>query len=388
MAEDKPIRIDDAHYVNEATLELLKWRIESDVKSRLWRSLGIPAGSVGILAILYVLFVAIPQHIEKSDAVKVGLDTAVAKYLKDPERGQRFLQQQVEKITQEQVQVAVGEQVKAAVKTYFTDPQGGQRFVAAQINSAVEAHFSRSDAGRKFVQELVTGYLTSADGKKAIQDQVKRELEPRVASLLEPIKKNAARLVIQVEPLPEVTEVEKGTIDHLMRFLRSPEVDRLRRGSGLIALTKRIREGARYADFAIEMYLDELQQAFGARFRHVVLTDFDGFLARIDPAVFRAALRHQRDRLMRVLNADRGALSRERAQWELNQIFGMSVSDAIHEDWNVAKALRADVWVRAPGPNREVAVLGQQGRFIGTTTRDRLLATVLGSTAGRTPLLG
>lgn len=388
MAEDKPIRIDDTLYVNEATLELLQRRIESDVKARLWRSIGIPAGSVGILAVLYVVFVAIPQHIEKSETVKLGLDTAVAKYLKDPERGQRFLQQQVEKITQEQVQVAVGEQVKVAMKNYFADPQGGQRFVTAQINSAVEAHFTRSDAGRKIVQELVTGYLTSADGKRAIQDQVKRELEPRVASLLEPIRKNAARLVIQAEPLPEVTEVEKGTIDQLMRFLRSPEVDRLKRGTGPIALTKRIRQGARYADFAIEMYLDELQQAFGARFRHVVLTDSEGFLVRIDPGIFRAALRQQRERLMRVLNADRSALTREGAQRELKQIFGVSVSDAIHEDWNVAQALRADVWVRVAAPNREVTVLGQQGRFIGTTTRDRLLATILGSAPGRTPLLG
>jgi len=327
-------------------------------------------------------------NIEKSETVKLGLDTAVAKYLKDPERGQRFLQQQVEKITQEQVQVAVGEQVKVAMKNYFADPQGGQRFVTAQINSAVEAHFTRSDAGRKIVQELVTGYLTSADGKRAIQDQVKRELEPRVASLLEPIRKNAARLVIQAEPLPEVTEVEKGTIDQLMRFLRSPEVDRLKRGTGPIALTKRIRQGARYADFAIEMYLDELQQAFGARFRHVVLTDSEGFLVRIDPGIFRAALRQQRERLMRVLNADRSALTREGAQRELKQIFGVSVSDAIHEDWNVAQALRADVWVRVAAPNREVTVLGQQGRFIGTTTRDRLLATILGSAPGRTPLLG
>jgi len=69
---------------------------------------------------------------------------------------------------------------------------------------------------------------------------------------------------------------------------------------------------------------------------------------------------------------------------ELNQIFGAPVSDAIPQEWTVTKSLRAPVWGSPIEPHREVAVLDEHGKFIGTTTRDRLLAAIFSSVPEKT----
>jgi hypothetical protein len=50
------IKIDEKNFVNEATLELLQRRIESEVRKNILLSIGAPVGGGGILAILLMFF--------------------------------------------------------------------------------------------------------------------------------------------------------------------------------------------------------------------------------------------------------------------------------------------------------------------------------------------
>jgi hypothetical protein len=104
--------------------------------------------------------------------------------------------------------------------------------------------------------------------------------------------------------------------------------------------------------------------------------DADGaFLARIEPGLFKQRLRAAREPLMRVLNAEAGALTPDQARAELNRLFGTAVDAAILPGVSVRDALRDDLWKRAP--RGEVVVLREGGRFMGTTTQARLLEAVL-----------
>src|SRR3954469_22014758 len=62
---DESTRLGGDLAVNEATLELLRHRIEAQVRSSLFRSVGLPVGGAGIVAILIGLFVYVPDQLKK-----------------------------------------------------------------------------------------------------------------------------------------------------------------------------------------------------------------------------------------------------------------------------------------------------------------------------------
>lgn len=65
MDDKEPLRVDSELYVNQATLELLRRQIESEVKGGFFRWIGLPIGGAGVVAILLTVFVWIPDKIEK-----------------------------------------------------------------------------------------------------------------------------------------------------------------------------------------------------------------------------------------------------------------------------------------------------------------------------------
>ena len=384
MASDQPVTVPASLQVNEATLELLERRIEANVKASFFKSVGAPVGLAGIAAIAYTLFSWIPGHIssflEKDPAFRNGLKTAAESYLHDPERGQRFVREQIELTTREQLPAAVAERVRAEVATYFGGAEG-KRLVAGQVTESVGVYFKTT--GQAAIQQQVASHLAGDEVKRLIRDQVKRELAPGVASLLEPVMKNSRRQVSAALELEEVLGVdrrpgmlEKSSVEDLHRQLESARGRDLLRGGQDIAMTKTVRLGRVYAPDVIELYLETLEQKFGRRFRHVVIMDADGaFLARIEPGLFKQRLRAAREPLMRVLNAEAGALTAVQARAELSGLFGAAVDAAILPGVSVRDALRDDLWKRAP--RGEVVVLREDGRFMGTTTQARLLEAVL-----------
>lgn len=371
-------QVPDSLHVNEATLELLERRIESKVKTSFFAWIGAPVGLAGIGAIAFTLFSYIPSNIssylEKDPRFMATLDTAAKAYLADPKRGQAFLKLQIDQSTR----AAVADQVQAEVAAYFADPAGGKKAVATQVASAADAYFKTS--GLPAIQQQVAAYLTGSEVKQLVRDQVKRELEPRLAGLLEPVMKNTRQQVTVVAALPDVVGIEKAAIEDLDRALRGPQGQELRSSTRPVALTIRIRRGHVYDAGAIQFYLDTLQRELPGRLRHVVIGDADGtFLARVDPPLFQARLRGNADPIMRVLNAG-PELTAASARTQLNGLFAAKVDTAIAPGTTTRDALRAPLW--DGGPAVAVAVLDEQRRFLGTTTREQLLDAVFRPIAG------
>jgi hypothetical protein len=384
MASDQPVTVPASLHVNEATLELLERRIEANVKASFFKSVGAPVGLAGLVAIAYTLFSWIPGHIssflEKDPAFRNGLKTAAESYLLDPERGQRFVREQIEVTTRAQIPAVVGERVRAEVAAYFGGAEG-KKLVAGQVTESVGVYFKTT--GQAALQQQVASHLSGEDVKRLIREQVKRELAPGVASLLDPVMKNTRRQVSEALELENVLKVdrrpgllEKSSVEDLQRQLDSAQGRALRDGTKDVAMTKTIRRGRVYDPEVIGLYLDTLEQKFGARFRHVVILDSDGgFLARVEPGLFRQRLGSAREPLMRVLNAEGRAITPAQVQAELNRLFGMAVDVAILPGVNIRDALRDGLWQRAP--RGEAVVLLDGRRFMGTTTRDKLIDAVL-----------
>ena len=75
--EPSNLKIDKDTYVNEATLELLQRRIEANVRSSFLKTVTLPIGGGGILAILVAVFLWVPQKVEsflKDPSVKEMVD--------------------------------------------------------------------------------------------------------------------------------------------------------------------------------------------------------------------------------------------------------------------------------------------------------------------------
>ncbi len=61
--DQEQIKIADEHYVNEATLELLSRRIDSEVKSSFLKWVGLPIGGAGLVAILWAILFFLPNEV-------------------------------------------------------------------------------------------------------------------------------------------------------------------------------------------------------------------------------------------------------------------------------------------------------------------------------------
>lgn len=91
MNETHTVIVDKELYVNEATLDYLRRRIEGEVKGNFFRWIGLPVGGVGLVTIVLTIFLWIPEKIETiietNPVIQKTLDRSATEYLNDPERG-------------------------------------------------------------------------------------------------------------------------------------------------------------------------------------------------------------------------------------------------------------------------------------------------------------
>lgn len=373
MAEEERARVDSELYVNPATLELLRRRIESEVKSGFFRSVGLPVGGAGVLAILFALFVWIPDKIatfiEKDPNVQEKLKSSAVAYLNDPEKGQKFVRTQVE----------------AFLPAYLQDPKGGQEIIRQHIEKTGQKHVETATAsffkesGPKLIRELVDKHLKSPEVKELLVRSINDALQPKVTALSEEIHLNIGKLVVKIkEPFGDVKKFSKGSSQKLDNFLRSNEARELKSKGTPIALTITIRGGQqRYDENVIKDYLHKLRSKFGRQFRHVLFLDNDGkFLALLSPEQLQIGFTEDAQRLMDLLNSTT-ALSTSEATRELERLFSKRSATFIRSEWNVRKALSTPVWSSPQKLNKEVAVVGSRKKFIGTTSRRRLIEGIL-----------
>ena len=361
MGDQERIKVDSELYVNEATLELLRRRIESGVKANFLRSIGLPIGGAGAAAIVFALFFWIPEQIKP----------IVEGYLAS-EGGQKFVRGQIEKTARKQVEVEVG--------AYFTDEMG-ETLVRTQLEALVQ----KDPVIRKTLQQSAQRYLTNPEtGQQLLIETVNRALAPATAQLSEEIRENMGRLVAEVvlsveyaegveEEDPEI--IEKQSIEQLYQFLDSPKASELKRNGVPIALSKSTRRGIRYKAGAIDRYIEELQRYFEEQFSMVLILDNDEkFLALLTPEQVQGALD---DSLMSLLNASADQLSTEDARAALADRFGKGCVQFIRTDWSVGEALRRPVWLQPERMTEKLTVIDADGKFEGTTSRYRLITGIL-----------
>lgn len=366
---EEQLTIDGTHYVNEATMELLRRRIETDVRRSFWSWIGLPVGGAGILGVLYVVFVAIPNYVvdyvDSDEKIKSRMDTAVVDYLKDEERGGHLIKAQVDE--------ASGPMVQAAVPSYLASEEG-QRLLREGIDQVV-AEYYEGDEGKKRIRELVSEYMDSKPVRDLIRTAVSKALSPAVARLTDEIRANLSELVVEVAPVPTAARLNKGAMDKLHDFLRSEEAERIKQSGQPITLGLTAGKGRRYTAFAIHKYISLLEQRFGSQFDHVLILDeHDKFLALI-PA--QLADEQRRDGFMDIVNSTSNSMPRREVLARLSALFGPSVKFSISTTDTAAQALRNPLWQEMP-PDGPVAVLDPTGEFVGVTTRRNLVENVLG----------
>lgn len=182
-------------YVNEATLELLRRRVESDVKRGFFRSVGLPVGGAGIVAILFFLFVwgprAVQDYVREDPAFEETLLKTTEDYLEDPQAGQAEIRRHVgattrnyltepggQRMIQDIVRQAAIETVRHEVAAYFESGEG-ETFLQKQLASETEDYF-RTNEGREQLLLTVEDGLLSEKVQTALTRTVKSDVEQSI----------------------------------------------------------------------------------------------------------------------------------------------------------------------------------------------------------------
>jgi hypothetical protein len=369
MNEEKPIKVDKELFVNEATLDYFKRKVESDVKNNLFRWVGLPVGGAGIIAILFLLFSWIPNKvstiIETNTEIQKRLNDSVFEYLGNPEKGQKFISQQIQR----------------DIEKYMQDPERGQLLIQNEIHKTAKEQIELTTAaffeekGEPLIRELSDAYLKSREVKEVVTKAIDQALKPKIARLSQKIRQNAEKLVVEIETeFKDTTMIDKVSLSKLEQFIRSAEGRRIQQQGTPIALTISIRGGVRYADWAIRQYISRLTDVFEDKFICVLVLDRNGkFLAQLPPAFVKENVNN----LLPIFNSPPQFRS-DVAKREFAQMLGEGCIKYIALESSVAEALKSAVWMETGQNLKGIAVLNQTGNFVGLTSRNRLIEGIVG----------
>jgi hypothetical protein len=373
MTNQEKITVGNEHYVNEATIELLRRRIESDVKNSFFVWIGAPIGGAGILAILFVLFWKMPEIVDRHIGKAIGgnVEKVAIAYMNDPEKGEKIVQQTAEE--------AAKNHTKAAVDGYFASDTG-MAVLNDRLNQEMAGYFSHEE-GKKLVNALLAENLTSGPGKDLLVKTINEALQPQAGRISETIQENKERIVATVKLLKDPRIVQKIHPNALDDFLGDKKASGLKREAVPIALTLRIRRGPHYRHDYIAYYIANLKEFFRTQFRYVLILDENhSLLARLTPGQMKESLEDPqlREQMIKLLNSEANELTAEKARDDLADWFGDNSVATIGLDWEVINALKAEkVWWQPLRTDEEVAVIDGVGKFIGTTSRGRLIEGIV-----------
>ncbi len=371
MTEHTPrIGTDEKLFVNEATLDYFKLQLESQVRERLFKWIGIPLGGGGLLAIIFAVWFWIPdkvqEFIDSSEVVQEQLEASVESYLNDPERGGALVETY---LSSEAGKEALRKGLQTMVTTYFVG-EDGQRFVEEQVR-AVTGQYFEQDQGRAIITSAVQEQFQSPEVRQIVETAVNEALRPASANLSSHIRANQHRLVAELTPIA-VAGIAKESMDKLYRFLQSREAEELRQTGKALGLTLTASGPIHYARFAIQEYVEVLQQELNLQ-RVVILNPQGDFLAAVRPAPFLSGLD---DELVELLNTRDFRDSRQALVALLEARFGAHSLSSLSNTLTIREALIDGPWVNWKQINERVAVV-DAGKFVGLTGRDRLIATLL-----------
>lgn len=370
MTDRERMKVDRDLYVNEATLELVRRRIESEVKKSFFRSVGVPIGGAGLVAIALVLFVWVPRN------VSTFVEAAVVPFLNSPEG-----------------QESIRDGVSNSTIAYLGNPDSGKKVVGAQVGKSAEAYLKDPTLGQELLRSLIekatedqlTGevarYFESGGGRELITKGINDAVQPFIDEMKSSVKQHEEDVLATVEtPLEDVEWLDKGRGGALYEFLDGEEAGKLQATARPFALRFQILRGERYSGVAIVDYLRQLRSRFGPQFEYCLILDAEGkFLALLNADEVARIMQEwpKGDTFMSILNASEDELSVDDARRKLGTIFG-GLPDAVRGDWTIMEALRKPVWSDPRRIDEELPVLDDGEEFLGTTSRGRLISGLLG----------
>ncbi|MEF8787620.1 MAG: hypothetical protein V5A84_00990 [Planctomycetota bacterium] len=425
--EDK-WQVESDLYVNEATLELLQRRLESDVKSNFFRWVGLPVGSAGLGAILFFLFVWGPQTIEnyvaedpemQKQLQQTVVETTEA-YLKDTDTGQQVVREHVgtstlnyltddesgQKAVRDMVRQVALQNLQKQVTTYFESGEG-QKLLARQVAGEMEDYFA-TEKGRENLTQAVQKGLQSDQVRTLITQTISRAIQPFADSVRQSLSKHKddvltelLRAEVRRDPegydvveLPGMTaervslaQFGKGSVSELYRFLSSPEAEKIAESGRPLALTFHLQSGARYAAGAIETYVDEMKGHFGDQFAYCLILqgEKDRFVALVDVRQLVDVLSSdRREDFMELLNASADQVRPEDARRKVATLLG-AVREPIElrPELTIWEAIRSPAWMSLPLRDEKaelqegLPVVDTTGSFEGVLTRGHLISRLL-----------
>jgi hypothetical protein len=320
--EDPKIVVGENYYVNEATLELLQRRIESQALGNLVKRVGFPLGAAGVLSLLWGLLVVVPtetkKFIEKSPVVQRTLETTVNNYFSS-EQGQN--------------------NVEAQLKT-FLDSKEGQEFLTRRINEAL------APAAKKLSQRIESG---------------------------------STRLVSDVELFPEIGSFEKRAPDYIDNILNSDEANRLLEKKANIALRFPVNQGKVYNPYAVNQYLFKFNSKYAERFNALLIVEKDGksFIASIPPKLLLSSEQSDSDKIIQFTQLLTSTGNTDFFKQRLSLLFDRSVTEFVSNEGTVKDALTKPVWLNYQNLTDRVSVVNKDNIYIGTTTREKLIHGIL-----------
>ncbi|QDT95567.1 hypothetical protein [Gimesia aquarii] len=231
--DSSTVKTTDDLYVNEATLELIRRRIESEVRTNLWRTIGVPVGGGGTIAIILALFVWIPAKvgdvIETSDKVKNEIQTSVTNYLQDEKKGKKLITDQVPQhvinhLTSKEGITLISERVNKhlladdttkifeneiskiapkSIAVYFQNPEG-KELITSQVPGHVIKHLT-SKEGISLISERVNEHLLADDTTEIFKNEISRIAPKNIADYFQGL--DGTKLITD--------QIPKNVIKHL-----------------------------------------------------------------------------------------------------------------------------------------------------------------------------
>ncbi|MCO6454458.1 MAG: hypothetical protein J5I93_04000 [Pirellulaceae bacterium] len=407
--EMENLKIDKDTYVNQATLELLQRRIESNVRNNFVKTVTLPIGGTSVVAVIVAVFLWIPQQVRSfleqpsvQQTVQDEIDKRITKHFDQP-KTQSLIDAMIQKQTSDQIaaqlEARLPDKVADAVNDYLGSERG-QRLVEQNLPAAVQQYFAQDGAQENF-RHLVDGYLNSEQGKQVIVAELDRLLRPAAERVSQDISDNLERYVAEFEAQSLHGE-PKESVGKLEQFLRPENVAELTRRGQPIVLTKTIRPGNRYVASVIEDYLSGFSNAFPKLFQYVSISYAgDGMagerlVALIPVRQFAWVLQREPAVIEDLLNSgdqpSRPTLEQVNAQ--LAALFGDAVVRRIPADRPVGSVLKdPTLWAPAvllgadPAQRERItqvdpleypfAVVNDQGGLLAVASRRRMLEGLL-----------
>jgi len=348
------VRIEKEYYVNEPTLELLTRRIETKVKKGVLGWVGFPVGGAGIIAIIIALFVVLPSEVQKfiseDPLIQQTLGSEISNYLKGEEG-------------KEAITINTKEQVAKEINKYFETKEG------KDVLSVTFNEYFKGDSGRELADKLVKEYFKSESGQELIIKVLNESLKPIAKDMSKQINEDSSKLISKIQTFDKITSFEKGSPDYLAEILERSETKALRGKNIPIALMMPVRKDKEYNPYAIKSYIYDLLDYFGDNFKYVTLVDENGlFLATLKPN----EVKNNPNELCYIITNHYDDIRKS-----LMKQFGRNSIASISSNWSVKDTLKSDLWEKYENMNIEISVVNCDGKFMGVTSRKKLIDGIL-----------